>query len=590
MSYLEALPPADRERAMLAHRSRESGTTTAEEYQIIRPDGTNRWIWDRGFPIRDESGRVVRVAGIAEDITERKRVEQAFREGEERFRTMADATPVLIWGSGTDKRCNYFNKQWLDFTGRSAEEEMGDGWTHSVHPDDLDRCLQTYHKAFDTRQPFTMEYRLKRHDGDYRWVMDTGVPRFTPDGTFYGYIGSCIDITDRKRIEEELRQSDRRKEEFLAVLSHELRNPLAPIQTAVDLLEHTGTSQAGSERPLAMIKRQVGSLKRLVDDLLDISRISRGKIELRMETLELAGVVSQAVEAVRPLFDDHQQKLHVSIPGESILLEADATRLEQILFNLLINAARYTPRNGQVWLDVEPLQKEVLIRVRDTGIGIEPDLLPMVFDLFSQGERRVGRSHEGGGIGLNLAKNLVELHGGTITARSQGADMGSEFVIKFPIAFRAQAERQQAPQVGRPEISAVLPRRRILVVDDNVQAADSLGMLLSKSLGQEVRVVYCGEAALELVGTFRPQVILLDLEMPGMGGYEVAMRLRELPELSDAVIVAVTGWGHEEYRRRSREAGFDLHLVKPVMATDVRAVLAELKPASDELRLTVTHS
>ncbi len=590
MSYLDAIRPADRERAMLTHRSRESGTATAEEYVIIRPDGTIRWIWDRGFPIRDVSGRVVRAAGIAEDITERKRVEQAFREGEERFRALADATPVLIWGAGTDKLCNYFNKQWLDFTGRSAEEEMGDGWTQSVHPDDLDRCLQTYHQSFDARQPFTIEYRLKRQGDDYRWLLDTGVPRFTPDGTFYGYIGSCIDITDRKRVEEELRQSDRRKEEFLAVLSHELRNPLAPIQTAVDLLEHAGSSQAGSERPLAMIKRQVGSLKRLVDDLLDISRISRGKIELRKELVELAAVVAQAVDAVRPLFDDRQQKLHVSIPGESILLEADTTRLEQILFNLLINAARYTPRGGQIWLDVEQLEQKVVIRVRDTGIGIEPDLLPKVFDLFSQGERRVGQSHEGGGIGLSLAKNLVELHGGTITAHSLGADLGSQFVVKLPIAFRAQVEGQQTPQVSRPEIPAVLPRRRILIVDDNVQAADSLGMILSEFLGQDVQVVYGGAEALEIAGHFRPQVILLDLEMPEMGGYEVATRLREKSELSEAVIVAVTGWGHEDYRRRSRETGFDLHLVKPVTARDLRAMLAELNSPSEKRHLKVTHS
>ncbi len=590
MSYLEALSPADRERAMLAHRSRESGKATAEEYMIMRPDGTTRWIWDRGFPIADESGRVVRVAGIAEDITERKRVEEAFREGEERFRTLADATPVLIWGSGTDKLCNYFNKRWFDFTGRSADEEMGVGWTQGVHPDDRDRCLQTYHRAFDARQPFTMEYRLKRHDGDFRWVIDTGVPRFTPDGTFYGYIGSCIDINDRKRVEEELRQSDRRKEEFLAVLSHELRNPLAPIQTAVDLLEHNGTINAGSQRQLAMIKRQVGNLKRLVDDLLDISRISRGKIELRKEIVELAAVVGQAVEAVQPLFDDHEQELHVSIPDQPILVEADVTRLEQILLNLLINTSRYTPRGGRIWLDVEPLENEVFIRVRDTGIGIEPDLLPKVFDLFSQGERSAGRSREGGGIGLSLARNLVELHGGTITAHSQGAHRGSEFVVKFPIAARASAESEQTRQVSQPDSSEVLPRRRILIVDDNVQAADGLGILLSEFLGQEVRVVYSGEAALDLAGSFRPQVILLDLEMPGMDGYAVASRLREQSEFSDAVIVAVTGWGYEEYRRRSREIGFDLHLVKPVTVREVKAMLGELKPASEKRHLTVTHS
>jgi PAS domain S-box-containing protein len=590
MSYLEALNPADRERAMLAYRSRESGKATAEEYRIVRPDGTSRWIRDRGFPIRDQSGRIVRVAGIAEDITERKRVEQALREGEERFRTLADATPALIWGTGTDKLRNYLNKQWLDFTGRRAEEEMGEGWTRGVHPDDVDRCLQDYHEAFDARRPFTLEYRLNRHDGDYRWVVDTGVPRFTPDGTFSGYIGSCIDITDRKRVEEELRQSDRRKEEFLAVLSHELRNPLAPIQTAVDLLELAGIGDAASGRHLAMIKRQVGTVKRLVDDLMDISRISRGKIELRKELVELAPVVAQAVEAVGPLFNDHEQELHVSIPQESIVVDADVTRLEQILFNLLINSARYTPHGGRVWLGVEHLQEHVIIRVRDTGIGIEPDLIPKVFDLFSQGQRRAGRSHEGGGIGLSLAKNLVELHGGTITAHSDGAHRGSEFVVKLPISSRAQAETRQLLPERRPEFSEVPPRRRILIVDDNVQAADSMGMLLSTLLGQDVRVAYSGSAALKLAGAFTPQVIFLDLEMPGMDGYEVAMRFRAQAELSDAVIVAVTGSGHEAHRRRSREIGFDVHLVKPLTVKDLRALLADLTRIHENRSVTVSGS
>ena len=300
MSYLEAVHPEDRERAVLAHHRLVNGKATADEYRILRPDGAIRWVWDRGFPIRDQWGRVVRIAGIAEDITERKRVEEALRESEERFRTLADATPVLIWGTGTDKLCNYFNKQWLNFTGRTIEQEMGDGWSQGVHPDDLKGCLETYVTAFHARTSFRMEYRLKRHDGEYRWVMDTGVPRFTPDGTFSGYIGSCIDITDRKLAEEGLRQSDRRKEEFLAVLSHELRNPLAPIQTALDLLEQRGPCEANTGRELEMIKRQVQNLKRLVDDLLDVSRISRGKIELRKELVELA--VGRSGGRSRPTF------------------------------------------------------------------------------------------------------------------------------------------------------------------------------------------------------------------------------------------------------------------------------------------------
>jgi signal transduction histidine kinase/CheY-like chemotaxis protein len=430
-----------------------------------------------------------------------------------------------------------------------------------------------------------MEYRLRRFDGEYRWVLDTAVPRFGPDGTFSGYIGSGLDITDRKRAEDELRDADRRKEEFLAVLSHELRNPLAPMQTALDLLERAGPSGSGPQQELGVIERQVQNLKRLVDDLLDVSRISRGKIELRRELVELAPIVAHTAEAVRPLLDEHHHRLLVSIPDGSILLDADPTRLEQILSNLLLNADKYTPQGGRIWLDVEPSQGEVAIRVRDTGIGIEPDLLPKVFDLFLQGERRVGIAHEGGGIGLSLAKNLVELHGGTITAYSQGPDMGSEFVVRLPVISRVRPERKPSPRVIRPEVPAPLPRRRILIVDDNVQAADSLGRLMSGAFGQEVRVVYNGKSAQETAESFLPEVILLDLEMTGMDGYEVANWLRGRSECSQALIVAVTGWGQEEDRRRSREMGFDLHLVKPVTARDLRAMLADPTPKVVEPRL-----
>jgi PAS domain S-box-containing protein len=553
-----------------------------DEVVLVARDGTARSVEHNAAPIRDSNGKVKGVVITFRDVTERYRIEQAQRESEDRFRTLADATPVLIWGSDTDRRCDYFNKQWLDFTGRSADEEQGEGWSLGVHPDDRKRCLRTYSQAFDARRPFTMEYRLKRHDGEYRWVINTGVPRFTPDGTFSGYIGSCIDINDRKRTEEELRQSDRRKEEFLAVLSHELRNPLAPIQTAVDLLEESGTSKAGSERELAMIKRQLGNLKRLVDDLMDISRVSRGKIELRKELVDLAAVIDGAVEAVRPLFDEHRQEFQVSIPEQSIFLEADSTRLEQILLNLLINTSKYTPQGGRIWLDVEQCQREVGIRVRDTGIGIEPDLLPKVFDLFLQGERRAGRSHEGGGIGLNLVQKLVQLHGGTITAHSRGSGMGSEFVVKLPAISRVRAKREESPEVIQPEVSKSLPRWRVLIVDDNVPAADSLGRLLSEFLGQDVRIAYGGKSALEMARLFLPQVILLDLEMAGMDGYEVAQRLREQSEFSEALIVAVSGWAQEEYRRRSRETGFDVHVVKPVTARDLRIMLADLKPKREK--------
>jgi PAS domain S-box-containing protein len=583
LSYLEAIHPEDRERARQAHRMLEGGRPTSNEYRVLRPDGTLRWVWDRGFPIKDESDHVVRLVGIAEDVTERKQAGEALRESEQRFRTMADATPIMIWGSGTDTLCNYFNKPWLDFTGRTIEQELGEGWSENIHPDDQKRCLEVYLTAFDSREPFTMEYRVRRHDGEYRWVLDTGVPRFAPDGTFSGYIGSCIDITDRKRAEEKLRSADRRKEEFLAVLSHELRNPLAPIQAALDSLEQAASSVDSTRLELVTIKRQVQNLERLVDDLLDVSRISRGTIELRKGIVNIHEVVRHSIEANRPLISEQHQELHVSAADGPILLEADSTRLEQILSNLLNNAAKYTPHGGQIWLNVERSDHTAVIQVRDNGIGIIPELLERVFDPFVQGEHHLGPYHQGVGIGLSLVKNLVELHGGTISAQSIGPGMGSAFRITLPALRVENHDRPSTSELTPSQTPEVLSRRRILIVDDNVSAADSMARLLTTALGQDVRVVYDGSSALELARSFRPHVILLDLEMAGMDGYELASRLRQPSEACEAALVAVTGWAQDEYRRRSRENGIDLHLVKPVPLKELRAVLAELEPRPEEL-------
>jgi PAS domain S-box-containing protein len=526
------------------------------------------------------------------DIRERNMADEALRESEHRFRTMADAIPIMIWGSGTDALCDYFNKQWLDFTGRTFEQEMGNGWSEGVHADDLKRCVDTYRFAFDAREPFLMEYRLRRHDGEYRWVLDAGVPRYGRDGTFSGYIGSCLDITDRKEAEEKLRNADRRKEEFLAVLSHELRNPLAPIRTALDLLEQGGPGRDEFRHELATINRQVQNLERLVDDLLDVSRISRGKIELRKDVVPVAEIVADSVQLVRALVDEQHQELHVSIPEEALFLNADRTRLEQILSNVLINAAKFTPRGGQIWLTAERSDLELVIRVRDTGVGIEREFLSKVFELFVQGDRGLTPSRHGAGIGLSLAKDLVELHGGTITAESQGPGAGSEFTIRLPVLLDANVAGKAAAKSIESETSHHPRRRRVLVVDDNVQAADNLGKLLSGVLGQDARVVYDGCSALEVAQSFRPEIVLLDLEMILMDGYEVARRLRERQGSSDLLIAAVTGWAQEDFRRRSQETGFDLHLVKPVTASELRAVLVDLdaRTAEDHDILTPLRS
>jgi len=558
-----------------------------EEVVLIARDGSARPIEHNAAPIRDSLDRVKGIVVMFRDITERHRAEQAQKESEERFRQLADHISDVFWVYELDSRkVLYVSPAYESLWGRSRQSlyRRPLSYLEAVHPEDRERALLAQQRI-DRGEATAEEYRIVRQDETIRWVWDRGFPIKDKRGRVVRVAGIAEDITERKRVEEELRQSDRRKEEFLAVLSHELRNPLAPIQTALDLLEQKGLCEAETERELAMIRRQVQNLKRLVDDLLDVSRISRGKIELHKGVVELAPLVVQAVDAVRPFFDEHRQELHVSIPDDSIYLEADSTRLEQVLFNLLLNAAKFTPEEGRICLDVEQEQREVAIRVRDTGIGIETDLIPKVFDLFLQGERRIGLSHEGGGIGLSLAKKLVELHGGTITADSPGPDMGSEFVVRFPVISTNKPRSPQLPQAVQVDVSESLPCRRILIVDDNVQAADSLGRLMTVVFGQEVQVVYSGRRALEVAETFLPHVILLDLEMAGMDGYEVEMRLREHLDCSKALIVAVTGWGHEEDRRRSLERGFDLHLVKPVTARDLRQMFADLKPKLEKQAL-----
>jgi CheY-like chemotaxis protein/nitrogen-specific signal transduction histidine kinase len=382
------------------------------------------------------------------------------------------------------------------------------------------------------------------------------------------------EAASRRRAEE----ADRRKDEFLATLAHELRNPLAPIRNALHLMGHPTGAGQDFEVERAMAERQVVHLARLIDDLMDVARISKGKIELRKEVVDLATVVNQAVETARPLIDERRHRLSVSLPGETIRLEGDITRLEQILWNLLNNAAKYTDPGGSIRLTVEPGGGEVAIRVRDTGIGIEPAMLPVVFEMFAQVDHRSARAQGGLGIGLGLVKTLVEMHGGTIAAASDGPGAGSVFTVRLPVIADTIDGRARPKAEDRARPEGVPPRRRILVADDNADAANSLARLLRRLHGQDVRVAHDGPEALAAADSFLPEVALLDIGMPGMDGYEVARRLRENPDLQGLFLVALTGWGQEADRRRSEEAGFDRHLIKPVDPEVVRELLVNLQP------------
>jgi PAS domain S-box-containing protein len=380
-----------------------------------------------------------------------------------------------------------------------------------------------------------------------------------------------LESRERRQAEEQLREADRRKDEFLATLAHELRNPLAPLRNGLHILQAAGGTGPAA-RVHEMMERQVNHLVRLVDDLLEISRITRGKIELCKERVDLAAIVRSAVETSRPLVESAGHRLDLSLPPEPLTLEADAVRLAQVVANLLDNAAKFTDAGGQIWLSAQREGDSVTLSVRDTGIGIASDMLPHVFDMFTQADRSPGRAKDGLGIGLTLVRSLVQMHGGSVEARSEGLGKGSELIVRLPLAME-----QPAPGAGpEPRESPVLTARRILLIDDNRDAADSLALLL-ELLGAEVQAVYDGPSALAVLEACRPTAVLLDIGMPGMDGYEVARRIRQQPRLRDVPIIALTGWGQEEDRRRARDAGFDHHLIKPVDIEALQALLTSLE-------------
>jgi CheY-like chemotaxis protein len=380
-------------------------------------------------------------------------------------------------------------------------------------------------------------------------------------------VGCTQDLTEIRLAEASLREADRRKDEFLAVLAHELRNPLASIRNSLRLmkrLEGNEPEPIDIERDRAMAERQVAHLARLIDDLMDVSRIGRGLIELRREPIELDGVIHRAIEAARPPLEERGHRLQVALPDQPIPLDADPTRLEQVFGNLLSNAIKYTSPGGEIRVSAEVVDGEIAVKVADNGLGIEPEMLPEVFGMFVQDGKHLGHAQGGLGIGLGLSRSLIDLHGGRIWASSEGSGRGSEFEVRLPIARKREPIEGRVPDQTELEASPLAPRKRVLVVDDNQDIAVSLSRLLTRVYGQDVRIAHDGPSALDLADEFQPEIVLLDIGLPGMDGCEVARRLRERPEFSQTVLIALTGWGQEDARKRSEQAGIDHHLVKPV--------------------------
>ena len=568
--FLAAVHLADRERVERAiHLAFHEYAAFDVEFRIVRPDGEVRWVAAVGDCLYDPLGRAERFLGVMIDVSDRKRAEAALRESEERFRQLAESIDDVFWiYDACAGRQTYVSPGYARLFNQDPQELYGDpdSWLRNVHPDDRARVERAY--ADLPQREFDYEYRIET-PGGVRWARDRGVVIRDTAGQPVRMVGLSEDITERKRAEDVLREADRRKNEFLALLAHELRGPLAPLGNAVELLRLAAESRPDLRRIQGMLARQVDHLSRLVDDLVDLARIFHGALAVRAEPLDMATVVERAVELARPTIDSRRLALAVEVAPAPMPVHGDLVRLTQALANVLHNAAKYTPAGGRVTVAAAPQDGKALVTVSDTGIGIPAAKLEQIFEPFVQASA-TPEAAGGLGLGLTLVRRLVQLHGGAVTATSAGTGAGSRFVIELPLAAVTPAAASAAAAAARP------PSRRVLIVDDNRDSADSM-MLLLRALGHETRACYRGEAALAAVPQFRPEVVLLDIALPGIDGYEVARQLRGMRGGAALVLAAMSGYGRDEDRDRARDAGFDRYLVKPV---DREALAALLVPNS----------
>jgi PAS domain S-box-containing protein len=531
---------------------------------LIARDGTERPIDDSAAPMR-EGGEQVGAVLVFRDVTERKRAEENLA----RLAAIVESSDDAIVSKSLDGTIRSWNAGAERLFGYTAEEAIGRPITLVIPPErheEEPRILERLGRG--ERVDHFETVRLTK-DGRRIDVSLTISPILDSDGRVIGASKVARDVTERKRAEDALREADRKKDEFIALLAHELRNPLAPLRNGLQVIRMSG-DRAARERSQRMMERQLSHMVRMIDDLLDVSRINRNKMELRRARVALADAVSSAVETAGPAVEEGGHELTVSLPGAPVYLDADLTRLSQVFGNLLTNSAKYTPRGGRIWLSAERRGGEVVVSVRDTGIGIPERSLPTVFDMFSQVDRAIERATGGLGIGLALVRGLVEMHGGTVAAASEGE--GSTFTVTLPVAADRAGPEGHAPEAGKEARAG----RRVLVVDDNRDGAESMAEML-RLLGDEVRTAHDGEEAVTEAERFRPGVVLMDVGMPRLNGLDATRRIREQPWGKGITIVALTGWGQEGDRGRSREAGCDGHLVKPVDLSDLEQLLGELQ-------------
>ncbi len=547
-------------------RAAAEGSAAEFEY---RHDARGRWSRVRVQPAPGGG-----VAVFAQDVTERVRQQAESKASHERFAHLADAVPQIVTVRGPGGDLEFVNRRWVEYTGRPDSE--ADDFVGAVHPDDAAGLTARWRIAKSARALLEVESRLRRYDGVYRWFLTRAVPVPEVDNPAdFRWFGTSTDIHDQREAAEKLREADRRKDEFLATLAHELRNPLAPIRNGLKVMQLGSNGSEVVERTRAMMERQLEHLVVLVDDLLDVSRITQGKFALRRQPADLARAVADAVDAVRPLLDQFGHRLAVVAPPTPVRVDGDPTRLAQVVGNLLTNSAKYTPPGGDIVLTLEQRDAEAVVVVKDNGVGIPAASLGSIFGLFSQVDRTLEKTTGGLGIGLALVKGLVEMHGGAVVAASDGEGRGSTFTVRLP----ALPPEPPAPTPEPTPAADQAPRRwRVLVVDDNQDGADSLATLIELS-GHEVRAAYDGLQAVAAAGEFRPDLILMDVGMPRLNGLDATRRIRAAEWGRAVHIVSLTGWGQEQDRHNSAEAGANGHLVKPVAPETVFRLLADLAAA-----------
>jgi PAS domain S-box-containing protein len=571
--YVRAIHPDDRHLVRQYYDSADAQDSFPAEYRIVRSDGATIWLAGRGLVLsRGPDGKAQRLVSIMADISERRAAEENLRVERERLVLALGAGRMGAFDLDIDRDLLWWSPKMFEVFGVTPETFVPsrDSVARLIHPDDFKEFAHRRSEAIAQRHPFEIEARIIRPDGSTGWVAHRGHSTYDSAGRPRRSFGVTMDIGERKAAELALRDADRLKDDFIATLAHELRNPLAPIRNAISLLrQHAPADDPQGARYRDVLSRQIAQMSRLLDDLLDVSRIGRGQVRLRIERFDLRSLFDHAIEIAQPSIEAAGHTLEVVVPTVAIEMDGDLLRLAQVLSNLLINAAKYTPSGGQIRVSGVREGDEVLLRVQDNGVGIASDQMARIFEMFGQAESAHQRTQGGLGIGLALARGLVELHGGRLEASSDGPGTGSVFAVRLPVAIREGASIASLavddPSASHGPGGDAL---RVLVADDLVDNAVTMAEIL-RIMGHDVKVVHDGVEALRVASTFHPDVALLDLGMPGMSGFEVAREIRRHDWGTSMTLICQTGWGQDKDRMESLRAGFDHHLVKPIDLADV---------------------